>query len=270
MSIQIDKLHNTLCDIADYIFKICEENNLTCMLLYGTALGAYRHKGFIPWDDDMDLGMPREDYEKFIEIMKTKSEGYSIQNEDIEENYFLSFAKIRKDNTLFLEKAAIGVFEHNGIYVDIFPLDYVDDPDTFLYKMKSYYITYLKHILRFSACPNLYKEKIGSLRFVIEKIISLPAKIVNRRFLVKHLHNLMKSNGDKDSAKYVAQYDEIISRQIVPLSYYFPCISLEFYNKYLAVPGQIEKYLENFYGVDYMQLPPEDQRRTHMPLEIKF
>ena len=270
MNYDIKNLHNVLLEITDYIFKICEENNLNCMLLFGSALGAYRHHGFIPWDDDMDVGMPREDYEKFIEIMKSKNDGYSIQNEDTEKNYFLSFSKVRKDDTLFLEKAAVGLYEHNGIYVDIFPLDYVENQNKLSYKVKAYYITYIKHILKVSACPDVYKAKLSKSKFAAEKILCLPTKFISRKNIVKHLHKIMKSCGNKENATYFAKFDMNLSRQLVPVEFCIPTKQLCFKDKMFPAPGKTEKYLENTYGASYMVLPPEAQRQTHTPLKIEF
>lgn len=105
MKYDIDKLHNSLVEILDYVVDICEKNDFSYCLLYGTALGAYRHKGFIPWDDDLDIGMPREDYTKFIKYLQDNpSPEFSLQNEDNENNWFLTFSKVRKNNTVFKGK----------------------------------------------------------------------------------------------------------------------------------------------------------------------
>ena len=91
MNYDLDKLHFVLVEILDYFVSICEKNNLRYFLVYGTALGAYRHKGFIPWDDDLDVAMPRKDYQKFLEIMQHTNDDYILQNEGNENNWFLSF-----------------------------------------------------------------------------------------------------------------------------------------------------------------------------------
>ena len=86
MKTDLERLHSTLIEILDFVYGVCEEHGLTCMLVYGTALGAHRHDGFIPWDDDVDVAMPRDDYNKFLQIMAEKQdERFELQNEDNED-----------------------------------------------------------------------------------------------------------------------------------------------------------------------------------------
>ena len=148
----LKRLHDTLVEILDYIVAICEEHKLTYMLLYGTFLGAHRHGGFIPWDDDLDIAMPRDDYEKLIKILnKKKSELYELQYEKNEKKYYLQFVKIRKKGTTFIEEIAKGMYDNNGIFIDIIPLDFAKDKNSFTHKMRLLITTYLKHILRYSS-----------------------------------------------------------------------------------------------------------------------
>lgn len=101
----LTQLHKTLVEILDYVVKICEENGLQYFVAYGSALGAYRHEGFIPWDDDIDIVLPRKDYEKLAKILKeSNNEKYFYQDETNEKNYFLLFAKVRKNGTKFVER----------------------------------------------------------------------------------------------------------------------------------------------------------------------
>ena len=112
-------------DILDLIHKICVENDIKYSLAYGTLLGAIRHKGFIPWDDDIDVMMPRDDYNRFIELWDhIEHDGYVLIDEDCSPDYNNNFAKIRKDHTTFLQywRQKERKF-HKGIYVDIFPVD---------------------------------------------------------------------------------------------------------------------------------------------------
>ena len=124
----LKKLQETQLEILDEIVRICEKYGLHYFLMFGTLIGAIRHKGFIPWDDDLDIGMPRDDYDKFMEVAKTElDERFYLQNSDTEPRYWLSFANVRKNNTLFDEASLAKMPEdiHKGIFVDIFPLDYV-------------------------------------------------------------------------------------------------------------------------------------------------
>ena len=122
------KVRQTQLEIAREIRRVCQENDISCFLAHGTFLGAVRHGGFIPWDDDMDMGMLRSDYEKFCRIApeKLKPE-FCLQTWYTEPNYGLPFGKVMKRNTLYLENKKTRRLENNGIYVDIFPYDYAPE-----------------------------------------------------------------------------------------------------------------------------------------------
>lgn len=114
-------------EILDVIHQVCTEHGLRYSLAYGTLLGAVRHKGFIPWDDDIDLMMPREDYEKLLVIWNQSApKGYILQNTRTDSDFTQNFTKIRKDHTTFLQDEAERTKHyHKGIFVDIFPGDRV-------------------------------------------------------------------------------------------------------------------------------------------------
>ena len=118
------KLHDTQVEILRVIDRICKEHNLHYSLYAGSLLGAIRHKDFIPWDDDLDICMPREDYDRFIAIWQdAEHDGYILQNKENEPNFTQSFTKIRKDHTTFLQSECEAGMYHTGIFVDIFPVD---------------------------------------------------------------------------------------------------------------------------------------------------
>ena len=119
---ELRKLQLTEIEVLDEIVRICKKHKLQYFLLAGTCLGAVRHSGFIPWDDDIDIGMPREDYEKFLNIaLDELDEKYFLQYYKTDENYYLGFAKVRKNNTSFITKGFEKKKGHQGFFVDIFP-----------------------------------------------------------------------------------------------------------------------------------------------------
>lgn len=118
-------------EIGKEIKRVCDENGIKYFLDSGTLLGAIRHKGFIPWDDDMDMGMLREDYERFIEIApKELKPEYFLQTWKTDKSYPYAFAKIRKKGTVFIEAVSQKTNAHNEIFVDVFPYDIYPDDET--------------------------------------------------------------------------------------------------------------------------------------------
>ena len=120
----LKKLHEVEVEILDEFVRICKKQKLQYFLYYGTLLGAVRHNGFIPWDDDLDVAMPREDYEKFIKMAKEElNDNFYIDNKDTNDEYYLNFTKLRKKNTIFEQDFQVNYDGPKGIWIDIFPID---------------------------------------------------------------------------------------------------------------------------------------------------
>lgn len=269
MDIDMEKLHGVQLEILDYVYSVCEENNLTCYLAYGTALGAYRYQGFIPWDDDVDVAMPREDYMKFLSIMKkNKDENFEIQDEDNEKRYFLSYAKVRKKNTALVERLTQGLYTHNGIFIDVFPLDYIRSVLTFTYKVRYNCIRYLVHILKFDTCKELYRKKEDKKKYVLDSIASYPASLLPRRVILKILNKLKAGNTLREEAVCVAEFDA--PRLVMPYFFYFPPRKTMFEGRMYNVPNELDEYLGFIYGNGYLFPPPEQCRKSEKILEIEI
>lgn len=265
---ELQKLHQTLDEILDYAVSVCEQHGLTYVLLYGTALGAYRHHGIIPWDDDLDIGMPRDDYEKFLRILsETPDPRYTLQTGENEPNYFFSFAKIRKNGTIFVENCVGPRYKHNGVFIDVFPIDGVRAPRSFAQRLRTARIRYLLHSLRFDVSRSLYRSR-GRVRYLADVLLCAPARLIPTRRRLQRVQRLMQHDGANEP--YAAQFEDVSAAEIVPREVYFPPREIEFNGKMRCVPRQIETYLALAYGDDYMQLPPEAQRRTHEPQELKL
>lgn len=263
MNYDIQKLHIVQQEILDYFVEICKKNNFDYFLLGGTALGAYRHKGFIPWDDDLDVGMPRDDYEKFISIFKNENGKFYLQNEHTESNWFLTFSKIRKKDTVFIEGYAEDIFEMNGIYIDVFPIDYLDkNRKSFLYQR------YLKHCLRFNSCKNLYKRR-GKIKYIFEHIICFPVFCIGTQKTLSKLNNLCIGKCKRENANFLVVYDDSVI-QGLDYDMFYPPINLTFEGKEYCCPNRITDYLVALYGDNFMELPPEDERATHEAIRVEF
>jgi lipopolysaccharide cholinephosphotransferase len=263
-------LHKTLVEILDFVVSICEEHNFTYFLAYGTALGAYRHSGFIPWDDDLDIMMPRKDYNAFIRIMHSiHSDRYTIQDETTEKNYFLTFAKIRKKGTVFIENITDGLYSDNGIYIDVFPLDNVSSQNKIFREFDNLYISYWRHVLKHNACEKLYRQKQSKIFFLLDSILCLPGIGKKNRKILADLNKHISRFESQDS-EYVAQYDQCLEKAIMPRNVCFPPSVIEFEGKKYSAPHDIKEYLRIQYGDDYMTLPPVSKRQTHEPIKLEF
>ena len=235
--------------------KFCREHNLRYSLAAGTMLGAIRHKGFIPWDDDIDVLMPRPDYDEFIHYHGGICEGLSVINlENMEIPYF-AYSKLIDDNTVLIE--SIRIKNQRGVGIDIFPVDGLPDESDaqkkHFKKLKRYKDVIVLNTIRI--------EKGSSLVNFILKLLLIPtARIVfNLPAAVKKLDNLARKY-DFEKSKYVAaqtlNYQE---KEILPREAFENFVEVEFCKKRFMAISCYDKYLGNLFG-DYMKLPPLEQR----------
>jgi lipopolysaccharide cholinephosphotransferase len=261
----LEKLHNVMLEIMDEFVRICEENNLTYFLGGGTLLGAVRHKGFIPWDDDVDIVMPRNDYEKFLDICE-KSIGknfYALSHRCPVNTFYhyKPFAKFCKKDTVFAESHIHDPKNYSGIWIDIWPFD--NCVELFL-PLQTIFISFVWKMYRLKTHEDIskvwIKRSIGKLLCcffslqIIKKLKKESYSFFNR-FKTKHITCFSGIYGYKRETK---KRDTI-----------FPLGKLTFEGKEYYVPGNYDAYLKRHYG-DYMKLPPLEQQKGHMPNYILF
>ena len=247
------KLQKTEIEILEVFDKFCRVNRIKYSLYSGTALGAIRHKGFIPWDDDVDVCMDREDYELFLDIWDERGiEGYYLQStRDFDST--INHSKLRKNNTVLASKAEMDLPGHHGIWIDIFPIDKV--PLSRI-KRKKVLIVALIGMVYTRRYPIKTKGKI--LEIISKIMLAIP----------KRFQKIIKDNCDKEITRYSdLQEDYTLMGFSCPedLKVVYPSDMMDeiqdvlFNGKTFKICKDYHSMLSALYG-NYMQLPPEEDR----------
>ena len=258
-----------LLEIAKEVKRVCDENNIKYFLDSGTLLGAVRHSGFIPWDDDLDIGMMREDYNRFCEIAPScLKHNYFLQTWNNDSNYALPFAKVRKKNTIYLENKANNKMI-NGFYVDIFPYDNApatnEEKLMLMKRLSNLERTILMkcHYQPWNEFNRInYKKRIGYVPYQLKSVLLSKDKLISRY--------MQFVNRESETAEDIyLQYGGKKGYYIKKASF-GEGIMLNFEDELFRCPLDYDAYLKSVYG-DYMKLPPVDQRENrHQILTIKF
>lgn len=258
----LKKLHDDILLIMDEIDRVCQQNNLKYYLIGGTLLGAVRHKGFIPWDDDLDIVMPREDMEKLIEISaEALSPGFHLEWITTNNNYWCIFPKICLDHTVFDEGKMQKGVKPIGIFVDIFPLDktggYQPELDVIKKRLKRY------HYLSSCRISNGEALKTRLYRFLSHFISNKNCYKLQRQTCVA-----ASKHGESNYTNFGSQYS--VRKQTMPITWYGNGVYMQFEDRMYNCPTEYEKVLESIFGSNYMQLPPLEKRRSHYPKKVVF
>ena len=246
-------------EVMNFLVRTCEENQLRYFLAGGTLLGAVRHKGYIPWDDDIDIAMPRPDYEKLLELSKTWKEKFSLVSAETCENYFLPFAKIFMNTTVVREKSMSE--RHNyGIFVDIFPLDGLGNC-IMKAALTGKMIVFLSRRVKYASNTNV-TPKNRAMRVV---------QVLFNKFEPRYLYFSMKKIATRNDFEHSKLCGSIIggakgTREIFTREIYGSEVKMEFEGEVYSVPRYYDVYLTRMYG-DYMQLPPKEERVSHHEIE---
>ena len=242
--------------------KICIDNNLRYSIAYGTMIGCIRHKGFIPWDDDVDVLMPREDYEKLLK-MKYKNGKFEVRSCRYSKDYFYPFAKMIDTRTVIKEPNRCE--KEMGLFIDIFPMDYIPEE-----KFMSRFIKKSKKRSDFLLSLGMSRDSSNKNANIIKKLLRstfyyaiLPFK---RRLLMVEEKKYIKYNGT-DSNLLMCQFWKVSEKTCFSDEIWNNIIRMPFENIEVSIFSDYDKMLRCIYG-DYMQLPPVEQRVSPHQLKV--
>ena len=262
---KVKELQDAQLDILMYVHGICDRLGLSYFLIFGSLLGAIRHKGHIPWDADIDIAMLRDDYEKLKQ--------YLIENGD--QRYFYSDYSTYKHHVaphavLFDQKSHIEYSGHttkkyahayDGVYIDIFPIDRTtSDRKLQLKQAKS--LMFVRKIIYYKLA-SVFSGKTTAPEKAAKQVFAFFLKPLTLRFLGKRISKIQQKYESCDADCYVIPTDNTCFDRIVPLDYYAPPATVLFDGKPVYIPAKTEEILRQRYG-DYRELPPEDERWNYL------
>ena len=252
------KLQIIMLEILKEVDGICRRHGIKYYLTAGTLLGAVRHGGFIPWDDDVDIGMSLNDYKRFCKICEKELDlsRFFLQNADTDKHYRYIFAKIRLQNTLYVRKGQEHLKYHHGIPIDIWPA-YPVPKNLILYEAFKGMVTVCKRILWSPVGAKIENAPIKRLGYKIMSLV--PAKAIHKiiykatsKASQKHLQDIGEPLFSKRKTTYKIR-KKLQVRKVV---------EMEFEGYSFFVPANYRYILKQFYG-DYMKLPPKNERIGH-------
>ena len=265
MDAYVRKLQLTELEILKEIDRICRKNDIEYSLYGGSLLGAIRHNGFIPWDDDIDIAMTRDNYLKFIKVCKHNlNNKFFLDCYETNKKYGAFYAKIKLKNTLFVEyKNKDDYDKTNCIWVDIFPLDYVSGRMN-KKQQKSYkYYRYITTLITIKNGTKYYKNSK-----IKKTIYGFILKFIPFKWMLNLLYKKVCGNiKDKYICSYPSAYG--LAKETYEISKLLPYKEVPFEDKNYMIFSGYDFILSRMYG-NYMKLPPKEKRVNHKPYLIKF
>ena len=255
---ELNDLQKVQLDILRELDRVCNENELKYYLAFGTCLGALRHKGFIPWDDDIDVLMSYEDAKKLLKIRRKFKKKYFLQSKETDPNYESIALRLRDSETTLIEKEDKDLDINHGIYVDIYP--FYNAPISKIGLLINIWRSYLLKILVAGREP--YNH--GVVMKYATRVVLWLFRNSNKKRIIRYLeHKLAEVKEGKEILDYYGQDITLFSAITYPIEWFGEPKKVLFEGEYFNAATEPEKYMTRRYR-DYMKLPPkEDQVKHH-------
>ena len=258
----LEEVKKTEIEILDVIAKFCDERKINYWIDCGTLLGAIRHKGFIPWDDDIDVGMLRPDYDRFMKEFNGYSPRYEFHCLENDSDWLWAYGKVIDNDTVMYEHGhSKEIFDavNYGVYVDVFIYDNAPDDDNAMRKMfrKRDFL----HLMSRARLNNIFFHSSGNIfRRLSVRAVRMMLRLFNKNYFVRKVF--------ENSRRYISENTKrvgnfaAVNYMVCDKDAFDSFIEVEFEGKKYKAPAGYDKWLRAFYG-DYMQLPPVEQRVGH-------
>lgn len=261
--IELQELKQLQLQIMDEIHNFCLQNSINYSICGGTLIGAVRHKGYIPWDDDIDIMMPRPDYEKFSSLFNEQNSDLKFINCFNDKQYFQPFGKVVNTRT-FMTNAYDRPLNNLGVNIDVFPCDGLPADEN---ERGSYW----KKIAKEKNWNTLYYQKVNEkehgIKKIARKIFFTLFKIFPANRYAKKINQLAQKNVFETSEYVACSIFGYGRKEEMPKSVFNSFVDVPFENRTFKAMEGYKTYLTNLYG-DYMQLPPEEKRVAKHDFEV--
>lgn len=271
---RLEKLHRVLLMMLDDFSDICEREGLEWFGAYGTNIGAVRHQGFIPWDDDVDICMLRKDYDRFLQaVSQDSSSKYEVIDPSLSDDYPLPTARFMLKGTKFYDDYLGELNFDSGIFLDIFPLDNRPEND-FLMVRQALHAWFWNKLAIAKAMPHPYVAGSGILPTLVRKgvvaahgFLNLP--IVSSLDLNARALSWSKRYNSQETTRVGYICDTNPFWDILRRDELFPTKVVPFEDTTIPLPKEFDAWLKKIYG-DYMTPPPVELRAEHYPDVLDF
>lgn len=259
--IGLDELKKIQMDILEVVDKFCLDNNIHYSLACGSLLGAIRHKGYIPWDDDIDIYIPRKEYERFVRIFPKELDHISLISMERDSQWNRAYAQAFDNRTVMNEYAKTPV--KVGVYIDVYPVDSVPNSDKEWLRYNKVRRLLIR-IYELKYIPFRRKRVLRkSVILLLGKILLLP---ISSRILAIIINRYAQIYNGKGCSRSFECVQGMLQKRPFKSSLMTDLSRVPFEDRHFMVMTDFDAYLSNGYG-NYMQLPPKEKQKSHHQFE---